>query len=573
MKNAKRKIDRILIISFVILSIIGICLAPNANQKINSQDSDGSDKLNFLNVSDNGSYLNYSAITRNVTSSAYRAFDPVRFTVNTSGFTGANSTFMKIEFNDIAPREYEMEGESVNFFTYVYIPEYDTPLGFHNISFGIFDVSKAQLNDQTTKTNITIMSNYLGYLNGSEYERNQKVYGEVIVNNFGPYNLEWNVAVVDDLNESIQSTLYDLGMDIDHFTFNITDRFEMSDIDYYVKINMSDTLSPKLAVAYMPFKVLATVPTIVEASINFSLNPLKRDEDCEINLNVTDIDPLTVPENITVTLKLQAPDGQDLSPLTFTNNEDWTFSRTFSISINRPIGIYQVTIEAKDQYDAITTYTTTINVENNAPKIHNYWINSLTIEQQVSVNYGDDLVFTFNVSDVENTIAYITVSLLDENDNWYNITNSYSSNMEVIIRTEELISGVWYVYLSVIDADGAKTHFTDDIIIAPKEIRIIPDLISTNLPWIALFSGLGIGIIFGFGFGYSRYKSASTKMPKEKQKRSKGKAKITPKQIKPKEKKQKQKQIDIEEPDDTEDKTVKSETKSDTQRKIKRRLN
>ena len=565
MKNTKRKIDRILIISFVIVSIIGLCLVPNANQKITSQDFDESD---FLNVSDNGSYLNYSAITRNITS-AYRAFDPVRFSVNTSGFSGANSTFMRIEFNDFTPREYEMEREAgTDNFTYVYIPEYDTPLGFHNISFGIFDVTKVQLNDQTTKTNITVMSNYLGFLNSTEYERNQKVYGEVIVNNFGSYNLEWNVAVVDNVNESIQSTLYDLGMDIDHFTFIITDRFEMSDIDYYVKINMSDTIISKLVATYIPFKVLATIPIIVEASVNFSLNPLKRDEDCELNLNVTDIDPLTVPENITVTLKLQAPDGQNLSPLTLTNNEDWTFSRTFSIAINRPIGIYQVTIEAKDQYDAITTYTATINVENNAPKIHDYWINSLTIEQQVSVNYGDDLVFTFNVSDVENTIAYITVSLLDENDNWYIITKPYISNLEVTIRTEELISGVWYVYLSVIDADGAETQFTDDINIGPKEIRIIPDLISTNLPWIALFSGLGIGIIFGFGFGYNRYKSASTKMPKEKQKASKGKAKKTPKQIKTPEEK-----IDTEKPDDTEDKTVKSETKSDTQRKIKRRLN
>jgi len=570
MKNAKRKIDRILIISFIIVSIIGICLVPNANQKFNSQDSTGSDNLNFLNASD-GSYLNYSAITRNVTSSIYRAFDPVKFTVNTSGFSGANSTFMRIEFNDIAPREYEMEGDAgTGIFTYVYIPEYDTPLGFHNISFGIFDVTEIQLNDQTTKTNISITSNYLGFLNSSEYERNQKVYGEVIVNDFGPYNLEWNVAVVDDLNESIQSTLYDLGMDIDHFTFNITDRFEMSDIDYYVKINMSDTIIVNKVVAtYMPFKVLATVPTIVEASINISLNPLKRDEDCVINLNVTDVDPLTIPENITVTLNLQAPDGQNLSPLTFTNNEDWTFSRTFSISIDRPIGIYQVNIEAKDQYDAITTYTTTINVENNAPKIHDYWINSLTIEQQVSVNYGDDLVFTFNVSDVENTIAYITVSLLDENDNWYIVTKPYSSYMDITIRTEELISGIWYVYLSVIDADGTETQVTADINIGPKEIRIIPDLISANLPWIALFSGLGIGIIFGFGFGYSRYKSPSTKMPKEKQKASKGKAKIAPKQTKPE---KKQKKID-EKPDDTDDKTVKSETKSDPQRKIKRRLN
>jgi len=569
MNSMNRKIDRILIISFVLISIICICFIPNANQKITPQDFEGSDSVNFLNVSDNGSSLNYSAITRNATS-AYRVFDPIKFEVNTSGFSGANSTFMRIEFNDITPREYEMEKTGTDFFTYVYIPEYDAPLGFHNISFGIFDVSMVQLNDQTTKTNITIKSNYLGFVNHNEYQRNQKAYGEIIVTNFGPYIFEWNVAVVDSDNESIQSTLFDLGMDIDHFTFNITDNFEMSDINYFVKINMSDTLSSKLAATYIPFKVLATGPIIVEASIDFSINPLKRAEDCELNLNVTDIDPLTGPENITVTLILKASNGQDLSPLTLTNNNDWTFSRTFSISIDRPIGIYQVTLEAEDQYGAIENYSTILNVINNAPQIHGYWINSLSNEQQISVNYGNDLIFTFNVSDVENTIAYITVSLLDENNNWYNITNKYSSNMELVIRTGELISGVWYVYLSVIDADGAKTDLTTDINLGPQEIRIIPDLISANLPWIALFSGLGIGILFGFGFGYSRYKSTSTKMTKERQKASKGKA--TPKPVKPE---KKQEQVDIEKPDDTEDKSIESETETTTtpQRKIKRRLN
>ena len=571
MKNTKRKIDRFLIISFIIVSIIGICLLPNGNQNISTPDSDGIDELNFLNVSDSTS-LNYSAISRNTTASIYRAFDPIKFEVNTSRFSGTNATFMVIEFNDLAPREYEMEITGTDFFTYVYIPEYYAPLGFHNVSFRLLDISEVQLNDQTTKSNITIISNYIGFVNNSEYERNQKAYGEVIVNDFGIYNFEWNVAVVDNDNESLQSTVYDLGMNITHFTFDIDDRFEMSDINYCVKINMTDIPSSKLVATYIPFKVLATVPTIVETSVNFSINPLKRGEECELHLNVTDIDPLTIPENITVTLKLQAPNGQNLTPLTFTNNDDWTFSRTFSISIDRPVGIYIATIEAEDQYGAIGTYITSINVENNEPKIHNYWINTLTIEQQVSVNYGDDLIFTFNVSDVEDTIVYITVSLLDENNNWYNITNNYSPNMELIIRTEELISGVWYVYITVTDADGAITRFDADFSFAPKEIRIIPDLISENLPWIALFSGLGIGIIFGFAFGYSRYKStSSTKISKEKQqKASKGKSKKAPKQLKPE---RKQQQPVDEKPDDKEDKTVKSETKSDPQRKIKRRLN
>ncbi len=567
MKNTKRKFDRILIISVLIVSIIGTCLISNADLKDTSQVYNENDQMYFLNLSDNGSHLNYSAINRTV-STIYRAFDSVKFEVNTSGFSETNTTIMRIEFNDIGSRLYEMERESgTDIFTFIYVAEYDAPLGFHNVSFQLLDVSKVQLNDQTTKSNITIVSNYLGFVNSSEYERNQKAYGELIVNDFGSYNFEWNVAIVDSDNESLQSTIYDLGMDIDHFTFQITDLFEVSNTYYYVKINMSDTHSSKLVATYIPFKVLPVAPTIVEASVNISINPLKRNEECEINLNVTDIEPLTSPENITLTLILQAPDGQKLSPLLFTNNEDWTFSRTFIIAISKPIGTYQVTIEAKDQYDAITNYTTTLNVINNAPIIHDYWINGFSIEQQISVNYGEDLIFTFNVSDVENTITYITVALLDEDNNWYNITNKYHSGMEIIIRTEELISGVWYVYLVVIDADGGITRLNSDINIGPKEIRIIPDLISSFLPWIALFSGLGIGIIFGFAFGLSKNKSDSTKSTKEKQKASKGKAK---KQLKSEDKTT---QPDVEKTDESEDIQEKSKTITEPQRKIKRRLN
>ena len=102
MKNSNKKIDRILIISFVIISIISMCLVPNANQKNSITDFDGSDNVQFLNISD--TYLNFSSITQNRIS-VYRVFDYVKFEVNTSGFSGANSTIMRVDFNDIDPRK------------------------------------------------------------------------------------------------------------------------------------------------------------------------------------------------------------------------------------------------------------------------------------------------------------------------------------------------------------------------------------------------------------------------------------------------------------------------------------
>ena len=67
-------------------------------------------------------------------------------------------------------------------------------------------------------------------------------------------------------------------------------------------------------------------------------------------------------------------------------------------------------------------------MENNPPEIHDYWINDVALTEPFSINYGEDLVFTFNISDVENSITYVTVSLLDEDGNWFNITREYKNN-------------------------------------------------------------------------------------------------------------------------------------------------
>ena len=129
------------------------------------------------------------------------------------------------------------------------------------------------------------------------------------------------------------------------------------------------------------------------------------------------------------------------------------------------------------------------------------------MNQSVSVNYGDNLIFTFDVSDVEDTIDYITVSLLDAENNWYNISRIYIPGMKITIRTEELITGVWYVYVSVTDVDGATTYLSRGYGLAPQEISIIPDVLTDVLPWIGFSIGLLIGVLVGVGILYKKFKT------------------------------------------------------------------
>ncbi|MHA1320197.1 MAG: hypothetical protein ACTSQ1_10345, partial [Promethearchaeota archaeon] len=104
--------------------------------------------------------------------------------------------------------------------------------------------------------------------------------------------------------------------------------------------------------------------------------------------------------------------------------------------------------------------------------------NGLSMNQSIILNYGEDLVFNFDVTDVENTIAYITVSLINEEDKWYNITREYTPSMKITIRTEELITGIWVAYISVTDIDGATTHLNSDFDLGPQEINVVPALTS-----------------------------------------------------------------------------------------------
>ena len=177
-------------------------------------------------------------------------------------------------------------------------------------------------------------------------------------------------------------------------------------------------------------------------------------------------------------------------------------------------------------------------------------------------------MFSFNVSDLEG-IAYVKVALIDENNQWYNITQQYEVNVEITVRTTQLITGVWYIYVFVIDNDGSITGLDSDYNKAPQAITIIPDVLSAILPWIALIIGLIIGLVAGIGAGYYRIK---TKLVESQGVPVKKKAATSKKPLPKKKPQAKPESID----DETKDKPKIYEKqeleKKPPQRKIKRKL-
>jgi len=565
---------RLVLIIFTLATIFVSTLAASVN--INNDFVLNTDQENAfysfryesgLKSSDNGQSFDYSDIYQNTTT-VYRLFESIKFTINASKFTNPNYSIMQIKYFNSDVEEFNMDyvsGTDTNF-TYTYTPRYYDHTGFSNVSFLVYNITNGLLSSTIPITNFTIESNYLLHFTEviiPEYHRNETLSAELIVidDEPQPYDFNWNVTIVDDDNETLQSNLFDVGNNLDHFSFRLDDRFNFTNKIYYVKINISDAMRDTTEAAYYPFKVLNSLPEIVESSVEFSIFPLKRAEDCILNLNVTDEDPYTKPENLTVSLLIQDSTGVQEDPIQLTNNDDWTFTTTFSIDIAKPLGRYQMHIVAEDTIGGQDNITMPIRIINNPPEIEGYYVNGLNMNQSVSVNYGEDLIFEFDVSDIENTINYVTVSLLDAENNWYNVTSKYTPGVKITIRTEELITGVWYVYISVTDDDGATTHLHSDYSLAPQEINIIPDIITPILPWIGFAIGLLIGLLAGVGILYKKFKTKYTEpkvIPSKKPSRT---PKTTPSK----------KKVVKEEPKKGEAKETK-EFPKEPQRKIKRKL-
>ncbi|MFX0023118.1 MAG: hypothetical protein ACFE9S_12395 [Candidatus Hermodarchaeota archaeon] len=509
--------------------------------------------------------LPHYAITQNATN-IYRLFETVNITINTFDFPDTDYVKMQISFSNGSTKFFDMVNVATNRYNYKYTPEYNAPLGFQNISFLIYNVTDQLINSHTTYTNFTIFTNYMVNLNSCEYYIEDTLYGEILVSNFSTYDFTWNTTVVDSLEESDQDNIINFDKDIVQFaTPLLNDTFDKNQF-YYIQLNMTDKLSARRETAYFPFYVKNNRP-FINSSIILSPEEVFRTEDFTISFNVTDVESKS--EDLIPRMRIYDAEGALVIQNVIDFDTNNLFSETFNIPANRPIGKYRVNVTLTDEHGGYSSKGTYLTVKNNAPEIHSYTINGLNMNETISIFYGRNLVFSFNVSDIEE-LSYVKVALLNTNNEWYNISHAYiGENTEITIRTFDLIDGIWYVYLYVIDSDGAVVSLTDDYSKAPQAIRIIPDVISYYLPWILIFGGVTLGILLGIVATYSYFKSRSELQritPKKKD--IPAKKLVTKKKIKAKPGKEEleKKEIDESKPEKEKDR------EEVPQRKIKRKL-
>ncbi|MFX0080766.1 MAG: hypothetical protein ACFE94_03340 [Candidatus Hodarchaeota archaeon] len=557
MRNRKH-ISIALILFIVFSTFFSVALFSFSEAPISDIDNE---KRSFKPKLADGPPLPYYAINRSA-ESIYRLFESVNFTIDTFGYSDVDHADMRIDFSNGSTIDYNMQNVAPNRYSYEYKPRYDAHLGLQNVSFLIYNITNTLLNAHTTYTNFTIKTNYLATNINSEYYIGDELNPNFLITNCS----KWNLTIVDSTVESVQRNITNFEYNSFQFTYRINNEtfYNFLDQTFFIKLNMTNTDFGIKGAAYFPFKVLNTNPIINIASITFTPEEPYRDEDCEITLNVTDLEDLS--ENLKVIVSIEDPNGLLLKTIVLSHDANITFSGDFSVPTERPVGRYKADIRAEDLVDGTESITVYFMVKNNLPEIHSYKINGRSGDQGLSILYGKNLIFSFNVSDVEG-VAYVKVALLDENYEWYNITRDYIGiDTEITIRTIDLITGVWYVYIYVIDSDGVIISLIDDYDKAPQAITIIPDRLSDYLPWIIFFLGLILGILISVGLVYRHFKSkmidSKAVLPKKKE--------ISPK--KPSEKKKVEQVKEIVEEKDTIEKTPEQKEERVPKRRIKRRL-
>ncbi len=454
--------------------------------------------------------LNYSNIWKNVTRPIRRYFESVNFTVNVSGYAnkGVNKTRIQFLFNDGTTTTEDMTpigNQYNNTWTYVYKSTYTTPSGFHEVRFLVYNET-IQLNTGETLTNFTIISNALAFLNSTILRRGEALKAEFSVNESID---SWKISIVDD-NRRTPSFEHpvDLSLNPYQIIVEINSSYSVNKY-YYVKIN--STSGSKWIDEYFKFFVENTPPTILISTVQFSRNSIFRTKSTTLSLNVSDNEDN--PSSLTVSAIVEDPEG-GTETIMLDNKNDGSFEGTISVGANQPKGNYDVQISAEDSSGVNDTYYANFEVKNNPPKIYGFKINNQTLNTSLTVQYGELLTFTFNASDVEG-IAFVTVSLLNTENEYFNITREYVENLNITIRTVDLSKGIWYVYVNVTDTDGVSVGLNDDYLAAPQEIIIVPNVMEEIFPISMLIIGLSFGTVAGIGVVMGFFKTRFLKKQEE----------------------------------------------------------
>jgi len=527
--NKKYIVLTVFIASFI---TIGCIFLPH--QPLISDTHINEDGLIGINTSNGDGIFNETDVYLN-DSHVITLFESIRIDINTSAFLSPSANYTEIQFiysdgtEFVANMTYVPEYN----FTYTYTPSYDVPTGEHKIYFQIYEDDGTLMNDNTTEIPFTVDSSYYdaNFQQGDDLYLGDILDVELFIQNISNYRFKYNVSVVDSTNESNQNDLMFIGNEIKWFNRTIEEsKFSVNKV-YYVKANLTDTNSGKVKATYFPFTVLNRNPNILESTVELPTE-IYRATTYFVSLNITDVES-EHPDNLTVSMSFTDKFGNQIGSFSkiLSPDEYYNYSSTFSIGPSNPVGTYYAKITATDFDDGSSSYIKTVEVKNNLPEINSYKINGRGSSESISVNYGDNLDFTFNITDKDSSVQFVTVSLLGSDGDWFNITREYSNDMKISISTYDLVQGTWYVYITALDADGGRITLGSDYGTAPQQIQVIPDILSDILPWVALVIGIVLGLLIGTGIAYKLLKRRMEKglEPKEETKTEKKKGKIAKK--------------------------------------------
>jgi len=520
------KTKRIICITLTILIIFGASfnILSALTNKPNTEQKSSDKILNEIQTPDNkelkissGKSLDYSDFTRNTTT-VHKVFESIKFTVNVSKFDKANYTIMRMDFGQFGVVDINMTyvSSTNKNFTKTYTPKYNDPIGFIRVIFMIYNHSNVLLNtEEHTMTNFTIRANCaLIPWDKHEYNLGELLSTQLVIANESRFY--WIISVVDNINVSKEIVLFKYGNNKINIEFYVNESFSQENKGYYIKVNLTEKVGNRWDATYFNFTVKVPGSILDINTIKFNPTSMYRSESCILTLNVSAKDNNLIPSYVNVTLTLKDTNSYVIINNQYlTNDKDDSFRTTFSVPSNRPAGSYSYTIKTYYKLNQIEEYTSTILVKNNPPKIEGYQINGYDTEEHISVRYGETLEFEFDVSDVEESLSYVTVLLINEEGDEYEISREYDDDLIIEVRTEDLITGTWIVYVSVTDLDGATTELEDDFNDAPKEIEIIPDMLTSVLPWISLIIGIIVGIVSGIGMSYYLVKKQKLKFEPE----------------------------------------------------------
>ncbi|MBN1800309.1 MAG: hypothetical protein JW891_02325 [Candidatus Lokiarchaeota archaeon] len=503
------KIRSLSLIFILVFSFSLVCSVLSVNQANNGYNNNalGRDldlKASFGALDPTDIEINGSAI--------YRHFQCLNISVNTTSIWGAtvDNVDMEISFSNGTVSIFSMDDFiSENYYSEIYSPGRNAPLGMQTVRFYAKNGSII-LNDDNTTKSFWIKPNCEVTLDSPEgYYLDETVSGLITAINESMSTYDWNSWNVSIMDAQFSEKFALSGTSLEDFTFQINNTY-FTDFNsyYYVAVELNKDDTTQKAISYFTFKLLNYNPEIDPSSISIPAEILRSNSDnAKIIVNVSDYEENPIYLNVSVAFQHDLFTS-DLIPL-LNNNGSGVFEGEFSIEYDLPIGDYVVNITARDSYGGIGcyVYSSYLSVLNNPPIIETYYINGAPASSGISIYYGTDIVFTFNISDVESDPLYVKVALVDPHNHWVNSTSEYAENMKIIVRTTDLVTGIWYIYIYVTDADGAVVSLTDDYGNAPSSLTIVPDLLSAVLPWIALVVGLLLGILVGFGIGYYKIKS------------------------------------------------------------------